>query len=462
MSLSVKQSSAKLQWDSELIQKYNVPGPRYTSYPTAVQFSDAMADPSRIHTEAAPTGDLSLYVHIPFCRDVCFYCGCNKVVTRRPGVAEIYLDHLTKEIQMVGSHYAAERTVTQLHWGGGTPTYLSPEQVERLMSDLRTNFTLSDSPEREYSIELDPRTLAPSMLARLKQVGFNRLSLGIQDFDPDVQKAVNREQSVEMVTDLMQAARQLAFNSISFDLIYGLPRQSVQSMTVTLDRVLALSPDRISCYSYAHLPELFKPQRSIDRLEVPSGEQRLQLFEYILQRLTDAGYEYIGMDHFVKPEDDLAIARHNGRLQRNFQGYSTLKAADLVGLGVSAISSSAEFYVQNVRELDAYYQRLIDGDWPLHRGIELSEEDRLRRDVIMQLICNMRLDPRTIEQRYGIDFQSHFANELENLQPLIDDQLVNFDGREIVVTDLGRLLVRNVCMVFDQYLGGGKHHSKTI
>ena len=451
-----------LRWDSELIQKYNVPGPRYTSYPTAVQFTEAMLQPERIHTEADAAGDLSLYVHIPFCRDICFYCGCNKVVTRRPGVADKYLGYLIREIERVGAHYPADRKVTQLHWGGGTPTYLEPGQVDRLMAALSQNFNLIDDDAREYSIEIDPRTVNPSMLGLLKQLGFNRLSLGIQDFDPVVQRSINREQSVEMVSALMRAAREQGFQSISFDLIYGLPHQLVSSMSKTLDHVLALSPDRISCYSYAHLPDLFKSQRSIDRLTVPSGEQRLKIFEYIVGRLADAGYEYIGMDHFVKPEDDLALARQAGNLQRNFQGYSTLKASDLVGLGVSAISSSPQYYVQNVRELDEYYARLDAKQWPIHRGVELTEEDLLRRDVIMSLICDMQLDMSAIEVRHGIAFKDKFSQELAALAPMIEEDLVRMDESMIRVTALGRILVRNICMVFDQYLGQGKHHSKTI
>lgn len=462
MSSSSERPLERLQWDSELIQKYNVPGPRYTSYPTAVQFEEDFHQGACIHTESASEGDVSLYVHIPFCQDICFYCGCNKVVTRKPGVAETYLGYLRKEIQMVSAHYNSGRTVTQLHWGGGTPTYLDPAQTARLYNDLADGFNLTEQDSREYSIEIDPRTVDGSGLRLLKELGFNRLSMGIQDFDPVVQRAVNREQSVEMVTELMDSARGLGFSSISYDLIYGLPYQVISSMEKTLDHVLALSPDRISCYSYAHLPELFKSQRSIDRLSVPSADKRLKLFEYIVGRLEDNGYIYIGMDHFVKPEDDLAIAREQGRLQRNFQGYSTLKADDLVGLGVSAISSSRSYYVQNVRELDEYYQRLDKHYWPIQRGITLTGEDLLRRAVIMALICDMRLDFAAIESQFEIDFKTHFSDELNRLQPMVQESLVELNEHAIQVTPLGRLLVRNICMVFDQYLAGGKHFSKTI
>jgi len=353
--------------------------------------------------------------------------------------------------------------VTQLHWGGGTPTFLSNSELTRLMHSLAVHFNLNDSPDREYSIEIDPRSVNTETIALLKGLGFNRVSMGIQDFDPDVQLAVNRVQPYAMVETLVDAVRGHRFKSMSFDLIYGLPRQSPASMEKTLAQVISLAPDRISCYSYAHLPEAFKSQRSIDRLQVPGADAKLEILHTIIESLTDAGYLYVGMDHFVKPGDELAHALHNGTLQRNFQGYSTQLAPELLGIGVSSISSTGDLYSQNVKTIDEYYARLHEGKLPVQRGLLLSAEDRLRRDVIMELICRMGLDTGAIGLRHGIDFNSHFARELAILAGMEQEGLLASEGDRIVVTPAGRPLVRNICMVFDTYLDLSRQRfSRTI
>jgi oxygen-independent coproporphyrinogen III oxidase len=402
-------------------------------------------------------------VHVPFCRDICYYCGCNKVVTRDSSRADRYLDTLTREMALLARHVDRRRRITQLHWGGGTPTFLGNAGMTRLMHDLAVHFSLNDAAQREYAIEVDPRTVDVETIALLKGLGFNRLSLGIQDFDPAVQRAVNREQPYGMVEPLVSAARAHRFGSISFDLIYGLPRQSPITMTDTLEKVLRLSPDRISCYSYAHLPEQFSSQRSIDRLEVPGAEARLGLLHTIIDALTGAGYVYVGMDHFVKPGDELATALGNGTLQRNFQGYSTQLAPELLGLGVSSISSTGDVYCQNLKTQDAWEARIAEGRLPAQRGRVLTADDRLRRDVIMQLICRMGFDTEETGTRHGVDLGAALGAELARLTPLEDDGLVERRGTRVNVTPVGRLLVRNICMIFDAWLDPQKQRfSRTI
>ena len=453
-------------WDSALLRKYDVPGPRYTSYPTALTFSESFDDHAweTYLRERPPTiAPLSLYVHVPFCRDICYYCGCNKVVTRDPTRGDRYLDSLAREMALLARFVDRRRRITQLHWGGGTPTFLGNAGMTRLMHELAVHFSLNDAPQREYSIEIDPRTVDVDTIALLKGLGFNRLSLGIQDFDPAVQRAVNREQPFSMVEPLVAAARAHRFQSLSVDLIYGLPRQTPATMENTLKKVLLLSPDRISCYSYAHLPEQFTSQRSIDRLEVPNAEARLALLHTLIDTLVGAGYVYVGMDHFVKPGDELAKALDNGTLQRNFQGYSTQLAPELLGLGVSSISSTGDVYCQNLKTQDAWEARIAAGRLPAQRGIVLSDDDRLRRDLIMQLICRMRVDIAETCARHRVDPVRALGRELAALAPLEADGLLTREGMQITVTPVGRLLVRNICMVFDAWLDPARQRfSRTI
>lgn len=443
-------------WSPALIAKYNVAGPRYTSYPTAPLFTenftaqDYMAEAlSNRDTNIAP---LSLYLHIPFCRNICYYCACNKVITKDSEAARIYLDHLHREMDMQAGLFSKRRPVMQLHLGGGTPTFLAHAELTELMHMLATHFRMVDNRAREYSIEIDPRTITSETLALLKGLGFNRLSFGIQDFDEQVQRAVNRIQSYESVRHLTEAARHFGFKSLSYDLIYGLPFQSPESLQRTLDRVISLSPDRIACYNYAHLPERFPNQRAIDRLTLPSAEQKLEMLSLISRRLLEAGYLFIGMDHFVKPGDDLAAAQRCGKLQRNFQGYSTCLAPDVVGMGMSAISSLENCYAQNEKELNSYYRRIDAGELPIQRGYRLDRDDQIRRRLIMALICNLEVDTQDLEQRFDISFDDYFAREKMAVKPMIDDGLVEWQGKTIRVTAPGRPLLRNICMVFDKYL----------
>ncbi|GAB5414578.1 MAG: oxygen-independent coproporphyrinogen III oxidase [Congregibacter sp.] len=439
----------------DLARRFATNGPRYTSYPTAPQFSETF-DVSRYvawqgrkenHHEA-----MSLYVHLPFCHDICYYCACNKVVTRKAGVASTYLSHLHREIEAQSQLVGKERPITQMHWGGGTPTYLDDGEITELMHSLASHFRLLDKGYREYSIEIDPRTVSASTIALLKGLGFNRISLGVQDFDPDVQKAVNRIQPFEQVADLVNAVRRYGFRSLSFDLIYGLPYQDHFSMRETLAKVIDLRPDRIACYNYAHLPERFLPQRSIDRLTLPEPEEKLLLAQMISATLIDAGYQYIGMDHYVLPNDDLALAQPEGRLQRNFQGYSLQMADDLLGLGVSSISQIGDFYLQNARDLPEYYQHVEDGKLPITRGYMSNQDDKLRRHIIMSLICDLKLDKRDCESSYGIEFDSYFAEALNQLEPAIESGLMIIGDENILVTEKGRPFLRNICMPFDAYL----------
>jgi oxygen-independent coproporphyrinogen III oxidase len=451
---------ADFKEDMELAMKYASQGPRYTSYPTAPQFRQDF--PMQEYRNWQGTdGDhkrapLSLYVHVPFCHDICYYCACNKIVTREKNVAQRYLARLQTEIEMQSELVGDKRPITQMHWGGGTPTYLDHAQITELMHLLASHFRLLDKGYREYSIEIDPRTVEISTMALLKGVGFNRISLGIQDFDPLVQKAVNRIQPYKEVAELVNCVRSHDFRSLSFDLIYGLPHQDRHTMTETLRKVIALRPDRIACYNYAHLPERFLSQRAIDRLTLPEPNEKLLLHEIISHTLQDAGYLHIGMDHYVLPDDELAIAQREGRLQRNFQGYSLQMADDLLGLGVSAISQIGDFYLQNERELDSYYQ-LIDGEQlPVTRGCKVSADDKLRRHIIMSLISEMKLDIGECNRQFGIDFSRMFARELEVLQGMEGDDLLEISETEIAVKKRGRPFLRNICMPFDAYLGAHK------
>ncbi|MDX1253128.1 MAG: oxygen-independent coproporphyrinogen III oxidase [Gammaproteobacteria bacterium] len=446
-----------LVFDSELIRRYDTSGPRYTSYPTAVQFHEGFTDAdyraaaARTHLEM-PLRPLSLYFHIPFCDTVCFYCGCNKVATKDRSRAAPYLARVYKEIAMQAGLFDRARVVDQLHWGGGTPTFISHDEMRALMRVTREHFTLRDDDSGEYSIEIDPREVSGDTVALLRELGFNRMSLGVQDFDPRVQKAVNRIQTEEETLAVLAAARREGFKSVSIDLIYGLPFQSVTSFARTLDRIIAVNPDRLSVFNYAHLPELFKPQRRINEADLPSPGEKLDILKMTIERLARAGYVYIGMDHFAKPDDELAVAQRNRTLYRNFQGYSTHADCDLIALGATAIGKVGNTYSQNVRTLDEYYHCLDEDRWPVFRGIELSKDDLLRREVITQLICHFELDISLIERRFGIEFSNYFARELPDLAPMQKDGLLTVDTSTIRVLPRGRLLIRNVCMVFDAYL----------
>ncbi|KAA1193366.1 oxygen-independent coproporphyrinogen III oxidase [Pseudohalioglobus sediminis] len=451
---------AKHQAEMDLARKYASQGPRYTSYPTAPQFRQDF--PLQGYRDwQGQDGDhkrepLSLYLHIPFCNDICYYCACNKIVTREKNVAQNYLGHLQREIAMQAELVGNQRPITQMHWGGGTPTYLDNAQITELMHLLASHFRLLDKGYREYSIEIDPRTIETSTIALLKGVGFNRISLGIQDFDPLVQKSVNRIQPFSQIAALVNSIRSHDFRSLSFDLIYGLPHQDRYSMAETLRKVIELRPDRIACYNYAHLPERFSSQRAIDRLTLPEPDEKLLLHEIISHTLQEAGYLHIGMDHFVLPEDELALAQVEGRLQRNFQGYSLKMADDLLGLGVSAISQIGDFYLQNERELNGYYKLLDEGELPITRGCKVSDDDKLRRHIIMTLISELRLDIIDCNRQFGIDFEQQFARELAGLAPMIADDLLTLSDSAIEITPRGRPFLRNICMLFDAYLGAHK------
>ncbi|MCC7326418.1 MAG: oxygen-independent coproporphyrinogen III oxidase [Burkholderiales bacterium] len=444
-----------LAFDAALVAKYDGYGPRYTSYPTADRFHDAFTATHYAQALAQRNLEraghpLSLYVHLPFCSTICYYCACNKVLTKDHGRSAKYIRYLEREIGMVGARIDGAPPVTQLHWGGGTPTFLARDEMATLMTALRSRFRFAA--DAEVSIEVDPRRVAADTVAFLGDQGFNRISVGIQDFDPDVQRAVNRIQSEEETRTVIDAARRSGFVSVNADLIYGLPRQTVAGFSTTLDRVVDAAPDRIALYSYAHVPHLFKPQRRIEVAELPSPDDKLAILALAITKLADAGYVYIGMDHFAKPGDELAAAQRERKLHRNFQGYSTQPDRDLVAFGISAIGKIGAAYVQNVKTLDLYYEKLDAGVLPVLRGVELDADDLLRRDVIQKLMCNFDLDFAEIERAHGIRFGSRFAPELEALAPLAADGLVDMMDDKLQVTPRGRLLVRTIAMNFDRYL----------
>jgi oxygen-independent coproporphyrinogen-3 oxidase len=448
-------SQGHLVIDPGLLRRYEGSGPRYTSYPTADRFVEA-SDEATYRSWLGRRGiggmarPLSLYVHIPFCRNVCFYCGCNKIITRDHGRSAKYLRYLAREAALVSEALGGDRRLCQLHLGGGTPTFLSPDELRQLMAIVRAQFR--QDPEGEYSIEIDPRSVEAGTITLLRELGFNRMSIGAQDFDPEVQKAVNRVQGEEMTRAAMDEGRAAGFRSINMDLIYGLPKQNVIEFNRTLEKVVELAPDRIALYSYAHLPHVFKPQRRIQDADLPAPETKLHMLALAIRRFGEAGYVYIGMDHFARPGDELAVAQRQGRLHRNFQGYSTHAECDLVALGITAIGSVGASYVQNVRNLDDYYNRLDQGRLPVLRGLELTAEDVLRRSLIQSLMCHGSVSIESLELAHLIDFRRHFAGEIEDLQPMIRDGLVELDREWLSVTPRGRLLIRSVAMVFDQYL----------
>lgn len=436
-------------WDSHLIQKYNQSGPRYTSYPTALEFNESYQDEDfKAAAARYPNKPLSLYVHIPFCHKLCYFCACNKIITRHQHKVDIYLDYLEKEIKYRSALFK-QRKVTQIHWGGGTPTYLNEEQSLRLMAMLRKHFDVSD--EAEISIEMDPREIELDMLDHLRAIGFNRISMGIQDFNKEVQKLVNREQDEEFIFALMKRAKELGFISTNIDLIYGLPKQTVESFLFTLQKVIELNPDRMSVFNYAHLPSRFAAQIKIKNEMLPAPEIKLEILQKTIETLGQAGYKFIGMDHFAKPNDELAIAQENGVLHRNFQGYTTQEDADLLGMGVSAISLLGDSYAQNHKELKQYYAEVEMRGIALHKGLTMTKDDCLRRDVIKALICNFKLDYATFEQQYNIEFKRYFAEDLDLLAPLAQDGLLAITDTGLTVSPQGRLLIRNICMCFDIY-----------
>jgi oxygen-independent coproporphyrinogen-3 oxidase len=447
----------RIDFDLDLIRRYDQSGPRYTSYPTAVEFHDGFG--SKEYREACARSNragrpLSLYFHIPFCDTVCFYCACNKVATKDRSLAQPYLDRVYRELEMQSALFDRGRRVEQLHWGGGTPTFISQDQMRELMDQTRRWFDLADDEVGEYSIEIDPREADARSVALLRRLGFNRMSLGVQDFEPQVQQAVNRIQTEAETLAVLEAARAEGFRSISIDLIYGLPFQTVAGFTRTLDKVLAFSPDRLSVFNYAHLPQRFKPQRRIDANQLPPPQTKLDILQATGERLAAAGYVYIGMDHFAKPDDELARAQREGTLYRNFQGYSTHADCDLIGLGVTSIGKVDNTYAQNRRELETYYADIDAGRLPVFRGIELNRDDEIRRDTITKLICNFSLTYADVATRWGIDFGAYFAADLARVKPMETDGLLEMDDEGIRVLPRGRLLIRNICMAFDAYRNG--------
>lgn len=442
-------------FDQDLIVRYGGRGPRYTSYPTALQFNDELTQAdyeAKAKESNASDVPLSLYIHIPFCHSLCYYCGCNKIVTRNEERVARYMEMLYKEIEMQSKLFDRKRKVEQLHFGGGTPTYLDKEQLGALMDHLRDSFTFDESEEHEFSIEVDPRTVDAERIRELRALGFNRLSLGIQDFHEPVQQAVNRAQSPQEVQALVDSAREAGFNSISFDLIYGLPLQTVETFDNTLDVVIAMKPDRLAVYNYAHLPQRFKGQRMINADDIPTPETKLDLLHHTIDKLCDAGYIYIGMDHFALPDDELVLARENGTLQRNFQGYSTHRQCDLVSLGVSGIGGIGNMFAQNAVSTIEYEEIIERGELPIKKGLLVDDDDLLRAAVIQDLMCYDSLSYDDFGVRHNIDFREYFASEIDKLKVLEDDDLIELSDAGIGITPKGRLLLRNIAMTFDRYI----------
>ncbi|MEH6445823.1 MAG: oxygen-independent coproporphyrinogen III oxidase [Oceanospirillaceae bacterium] len=444
-----------VSWDLDLIKRHDVAGPRYTSYPTALQFSGSL-DASAFIDSAKQSLDnkqpLSLYFHIPFCAHVCYYCACNKVITRNRDRSQPYLETLYREMQFMADHFSTDRVVNQLHWGGGTPTFLSDLQIAELMDKTRQLFNLRDDDAGDYSIEIDPRECSDKTLAVLRKAGFNRISLGVQDVQEKVQKAVNRVQSTEQTAHLIALAKEEGMKSINIDLIYGLPHQTVESFADTLNQVIAMSPDRLSIFNYAHMPDRFRSQRHINDQDLPSPAQKLDIQQQTISTLSAAGYVYIGMDHFAKPTDELSLAQSSGQLHRNFQGYTTHSDCDLVAMGVSAISQIGDLYYQNSHDLTTYTDLVEKQHTAIIRGVSLSRDDKIRRDLITQLICHFSLNTQAFAAKHQLDFAQYFATELQDLQKLAIDKLVTLEQGNIQITPQGRILVRRICMVFDAYM----------
>jgi oxygen-independent coproporphyrinogen-3 oxidase len=447
----------KVVFNKDLIRRYDTFGPRYTSYPTAVQFTtdydaDDYLDWVKYSNEDPIPAPLSLYLHIPFCDTICYYCGCSKVITKDKSKATHYIELLKQEIKLQGTLFAKDRQVTQIHWGGGTPTFLSDKEIHQIIECIRENFDVAADNEVEFSIEVDPRTVDQQRLENLRKLGFNRISFGVQDFDQRVQESVNRIQSTQQIKQHIIDARELDYQSINIDLMYGLPHQTVDSFSQTLDTTIELNPDRLAVYNYAHLPEMFKPQRRINEEDLPSPEEKLNILQLCIDKLQDAGYVYIGMDHFAKQSDALVKAQQEGSLHRNFQGYSTNADCDMIAMGITAISRIGNNYSQNVRTIDEYENYLKQNKIPVFRGIELESDDVLRREIINQLMCNNKLDIEKLEKKWGIDFKTYFKSSLANLQQMANDGLLEIEKTKITITTTGRLLTRSICMQFDRYL----------
>jgi oxygen-independent coproporphyrinogen III oxidase len=445
----------KIQVDIDLLKKYDKAGPRYTSYPTAPYFHEGIDEKvflTHVHqdNEQMPNKDLSLYFHLPFCDTLCYFCGCNMMVTRSQSKIEQYIDYLEKEIILLKTHIDSDRKVKQLHWGGGTPTHLSPVQIRRLGAVIHNYFDFHTV--AEIGVEIDPRELTRDHMVALSDAGFNRCSMGIQDFDKKVQKAVNRIQPEGITRDAVGWARELGFTSINLDLMYGLPHQNHKTYGETIDTVLTMQPDRLAVFNYAHLPNMIKHQQLIKEEWLPGGDQKLELLKLSIEKLNDAGYVYIGMDHFAKPDDELTLAMQNGTLYRNFQGYSTHAGINLFAIGITSIGMLSDIYVQNYKKLDEYYKSLDGGKLPVMRGVTLNKDDQLRREVITELMCNFKLEKSRFEAKYNIDFDSYFRNTLTNLKSFEEDALIVLGKDELKVTDIGRLLIRNIVMNFDLYL----------
>jgi oxygen-independent coproporphyrinogen-3 oxidase len=444
-----------ITFDLDLIRRYDTAGPRYTSYPTAVEFNEKFnADSYKKQVELSNQrgGPLSLYFHLPFCDTVCFYCACNKIITKNRKHAEPYLANLHKEIAMQAALFDSDRIVEQLHWGGGTPTFISHDQMRDLMTVTRQHFNLADDANSEFSIEIDPREADAKTIAILREIGFNRISLGVQDFNPQVQKAVNRIQSEAETVAVIDAARANGFRSVSLDLIYGLPLQTADSFSDTLNKIIDINPDRISVFNYAHLPERFKVQRQMRDEDMPLPAVKLEILQRSIEQLTAAGYIYIGMDHFAKPDDELAIAQRDNKLYRNFQGYSTHSECDLIGLGITSIGSVGDSYSQNKRTLEEYATSLNNNELPVFRGITLNKDDKIRRKVITKLICHFSLDIPAIEKELNINFADYFADVYPKLAQFAEDKLLKYDSQSINVLPAGHLLIRTICMAFDRYI----------
>ncbi|GGE54579.1 oxygen-independent coproporphyrinogen III oxidase [Streptosporangium jomthongense] len=454
-------------WDDALIRRYDLSGPRYTSYPTAVEFNQNYPVEQMVEAAArskASNRPLSLYTHLPFCAHLCYYCACNKVITKKRDKAMPYVERVLKEAAMQAELFGADRPVKQLHWGGGTPTFLPKDVMQELMAGYAELFNLQSGGEHDYSVEIDPREVDQDTLPTLWQLGFNRISLGVQDVNPEVQKAVNRIQPREMTEAVLREARNLGFGSINLDLIYGLPHQTPASFADTLEAVIEMSPDRLSVFSYAHLPDRFYPQTRIQSDTLPSPQQKLTILHNTINRLLEAGYEYIGMDHFAKPDDSLAVAQRAGRLHRNFQGYTTHSDCDLVSLGVSAIGQTDDAYFQNNHDLPAWEASIDAGKLAITKGVNLTRDDRIRRWVIGQLICQFRLDRQQFSAHWQENFDSYFADELARLKPMMADELIGDDGQVLQVEPAGRLLIRAICQIFDFYRkeGASQRFSRII
>lgn len=447
----------EIHFDPDLLARYDRPGPRYTSYPTAPHFTEyfgalALEQCIQRSNEDPIPHRLSLYVHVPFCESPCFYCGCNRVITRDRSRGDAYVQRVLVEAGRIAARIDHDREVVQLHFGGGTPTFLEPDRIAGLIKALGSEFPLSTADSRDFSIEIDPRTIDPEGLARIAAAGLNRVSLGVQDFDPTVQETINRIQGLKETEALVQAARRAGMRSVNIDLVYGLPDQSLERFGDTMETVIALKPDRLAVYGYAHMPQMFKAQRRFNADQLPSGPQRLALLQLAIERLTAAGYRYIGMDHFARPDDELSLAQDRHALHRNFMGYSTHADCDLIGLGVSAISQIDDSYSQNPRDLADYESRLANGGLPTWRGLRMSDDDRIRADVIQQTMCHGEVDFDRFATRHHVEFLPYFARDLARLAPLIEDELIVLGDRYLRATPRGRLLLRNIAACFDRYL----------